>query len=676
MTRGRWYIVLVGIVVVLSALVMASLWTAPVVDEDDVEAAEASDGADPGTIIGRVVDVGGNGVAGAVVVSGKMRTKTDSDGAFQFVSLLAGTYRLDASAEGFISPGPAAARALVIELADGEDGVESISDAVLRLARPAAVSGKVMAGATPVAGARMVLHVAKCDGVGGPLKPFVAPTRSMTGADGVFSIGAVPPGVVKIAVQVEGRGTFNGPTLQLADADKRDGIVIDILPRGGIHGMVTSSTGQPLAAEVVVSSASMKRPIQVRAGSDGRYKIAGLSEGPATLVARVSGFRSSSVRVVVGPTALEKNFSLEPVDGVVGRVLDENGRPARGAWVQFSHRGGNRTMRADREGRFSWDRPGVDLATISVVAYTPWHGSSNRGAPKPGEELTLKLKEGAAITGMVVDGNGEPVAGAAVGIARCVSEPQHDFGRRWWPPQRTDKKGVFSFPRVRPGKCDLVADSDRHASGHTNGVWTSSGTTTDNVRITLSAGGTVRGRITSKDSGKPISKAMVVLFEPGSNLPPVRAATDKDGNYELRGVAPGPHSVRVQHRAYLTELRGGVDVPDGGEVVRDLALRKRKPGERFAFQGIGATLGRTPSGVVIRRTMAGSPAAKFGLQNGDVIVGVDHQPTKGLGIGSVVEKIRGEAGTPVVIEVARPGSGRVSITVERGDVVVKGGHGK
>lgn len=438
-----------------------------------------------------------------------------------------------------------------------------------------------------------------------------------------------------------------------------------------LQGVITSTSGKPVAADIIVAGPTLPQPRRVRAGSDGTYKVMGLPTGPVTVAVRAAGFRPVRINDfrVDGPT--QKSFTLEPISGVLGKVIAPDGRPARGVWVRLSHSGGQRTMRTDGEGRFTWDKPGVDLASITAVAYSPWHGPSEQKAPQPDVELVLTLTAGARVEGKVVDSRGAPVVGASVGVERCKGEPDHAFGRRFWPPTRTDESGRFKLPMVRPGSCDLTADSPKHAIGRAEGVWTSSGALVDNVVITLGSGGTVRGRVTIKGKGDGIAGARVVVFEPGSHLPPSSAMTDKEGNYALEGIAPGRHSVRVQHKSYLTELRGGVDVPEQGEVTRDFALRVRKAGEKFAFQGIGATLGRTPRGVIIRKTMAGSPASKFGLKDGDLIVAVDHQPMGEKGISSVVESIRGEAGTPVMIEVERPGKGRMTISVERGDVIVK-----
>jgi len=59
------------------------------------------------------------------------------------------------------------------------------------------------------------------------------------------------------------------------------------------------------------------------------------------------------------------------------------------------------------------------------------------------------------------------------------------------------------------------------------------------------AGGVIRGRITSLDTGKPLRRAQVRLT--ADELvppPPLTASTSSDGRYELRDVPPGRYTLR------------------------------------------------------------------------------------------------------------------------------------
>lgn len=72
------------------------------------------------------------------------------------------------------------------------------------------------------------------------------------------------------------------------------------------------------------------------------------------------------------------------------------------------------------------------------------------------------------------------------------------------------------------------------------------------------------------------------------------------------------------------------------------------------FDGVGVEVYTTQEGeVTISRVMAGQPAEKAGLQEGDVIIGVDGEDMRGKLISDVAAKIRGKAGTEVTIQVLR-----------------------
>ena len=85
------------------------------------------------------------------------------------------------------------------------------------------------------------------------------------------------------------------------------------------------------------------------------------------------------------------------------------------------------------------------------------------------------------------------------------------------------------------------------------------------------------------------------------------------------------------------------------------------------FEGIGAEVGIRDGAITILAPIEDSPADKAGLKPGDVILEVDGESIRGLGLLEVVGRIRGEKGTTVRLLVRRMGSGASEeLTIERG----------
>jgi Carboxypeptidase regulatory-like domain len=95
----------------------------------------------------------------------------------------------------------------------------------------------------------------------------------------------------------------------------------------------------------------------------------------------------------------------------------------------------------------------------------------------------------------------------------------------------------------------------------------------------VKAGGVIRGRITSLDSGKPLRRAQVSLTAEMS-ITPRTASTSSDGRYEFRDVAPGRYALRVERSGYLA-LTYGQRRP--GEQGRPLEIADKEVAEKVDF---------------------------------------------------------------------------------------------
>ena len=90
------------------------------------------------------------------------------------------------------------------------------------------------------------------------------------------------------------------------------------------------------------------------------------------------------------------------------------------------------------------------------------------------------------------------------------------------------------------------------------------------------------------------------------------------------------------------------------------------------FEGIGAELGYSNGSIIIVSPLDGSPAKAAGIRAGDYILAVDDYEVKSNdNIYEIVQKIRGESGTKVVLKILHKGDlEAVEIEITRGEITV------
>jgi carboxyl-terminal processing protease len=90
------------------------------------------------------------------------------------------------------------------------------------------------------------------------------------------------------------------------------------------------------------------------------------------------------------------------------------------------------------------------------------------------------------------------------------------------------------------------------------------------------------------------------------------------------------------------------------------------------FEGIGIELGYLDNEIIIKEVFENSPASEGGLESGDIIRKVNEEDTYGLTVYDVAERIRGEGGTEVILEVYRSdGDAQLSFNITRAEVYVE-----
>ena len=100
-------------------------------------------------------------------------------------------------------------------------------------------------------------------------------------------------------------------------------------------------------------------------------------------------------------------------------------------------------------------------------------------------------------------------------------------------------------------------------------------------------------------------------------------------------------------------------------------LERQQSAMSGSFSGIGAQLGVKDGLPVIIAPIDDSPAAEAGIKPGDVILGVDGEDVTSLSLDEIVNRVRGPAGTEVVLTLLRQGQeGTIELTLVRRTIKV------
>lgn len=365
--------------------------------------------------------------------------------------------------------------------------------------------------------------------------------------------------------------------------------------------------------------------------------------------------------------AVAKEEPAQAEEGVTGTVLDADGQPVPRAFVGCDDRSSHLTTSTDDEGHF---RLPVEASGCSVVAHHRQYPSSERVLVEVGKDNVVRLGQGGAIEGIVVDDRGAAVPSYRLSIELFLPKAEGiELGVRGRPIQVEDPAGAFRWERLPAGKYILAASVSGHPPGKSESVSVDVGQTTRDVRIVLPRGATLSGTVLDEDTRRPIAGAIVRLdgmMGGGAPDPVAPSTTDAQGVYSLVGVPPGPFSVRVEREGYKARIVPGLSTRGSSTVREDISLRTRGDGGADSeLEGIGAILAPSPAGLIFASLVEGGPAAKAGLLRGDRITRIDGVAAAEMSLPDAIQRLRGAEGSRVSIAVTRDGETNLEVTVVR-----------
>jgi len=423
----------------------------------------------------------------------------------------------------------------------------------------------------------------------GPLAPLTTDTRT-TDEKGGFRFGEVPANAF-LLVEYEGyaSGMLDLRFLELADADG-GGLELPLRHGAEITGVVRLPDGTPMPQARLLSLNAQRDWFATAETDDqGRYRIPYAPPGELMVMVLPGGPIGQTTNLTIeAGRPVTADIQVRGFPAIHGRVVSaDSGAPVAGALVRASM-GHDVFVKTDDDGRFTFEH--LYMQAISIIA--PGYAErSERIDPFRTEEmnLTVKLNRGVTARGLVVDEQGDPVAGARVfAVVDVEASGRHLRG------PLTDARGLFEWSWLEPsqtgGKIVLCAKSPGSLPVTSQVLPIAPGRSIDGIVLTIVPPSRVRFRLID-ERGEPIARAQCVL-EPDlvAVLPGVKPylraggseSTSSDGVGVALGLHRGRHILsvhfdeRIPFTTYVnvgpgaTDL-GDITIPDllaiGGRVV-------------------------------------------------------------------------------------------------------------
>lgn len=414
--------------------------------------------------------------------------------------------------------------------------------------------------------ARAVVTVRSLD------EPELLPREGRTDDAGRFRFDDLPRHGLSVEVTAEGHDASE----RVVRAEDKGPLSFVLARQGEVLVVLRDAPGKPVAnAEVFLTGVGLWPAARCVADEQGECLIRALPAGQYGARARRErrvAPPSPTVSVVPGERA-RVELTLEDGAEIRGVVLDAaSQRPLGGAQVSV------------------YDvTPGLEAASVSTDAqgffafHGLWPGEVRLDVVRPGYAahsqeltlpvrgpLTLALRGSAAVTGHVVDAQGEPIAGALLSVSTREGLPATataptaltrpgELGVTHGPVPKiplvadqsfalgalaaeTDAQGKFEIQGLEPAPVVLRASRPGYAPATLELDDLAPHATRNDVRLVLQRAGRVEGRVTD-ESGRGIHGVYLAVSSTGQGEQ--SSVTDESGRFVLQDVL-GEVTVRAQ----------------------------------------------------------------------------------------------------------------------------------
>jgi RNA polymerase sigma factor (sigma-70 family) len=532
------------------------------------------------------------------------------------------------------------------------------------------------------AAAGRVINWSTGEGVAGAELTFTSDAGAVTvksGDDGAFELATGSPGAFALT-QVGALGYLpyapeylhSTVHFRLEAGRAVRGLSVFLFPALDYNGRVVDTSGAPVAGARVTLAGSGETSIDRVEASwttdrDGRFLFhaADMAVLEATAGDR-HGWSNVDSGVQITKQMVITVAKVPAHDATItGRVVDEAGKPVAdvlvGAYPQHDPKEmmDKKPARpqafavSDASGAF--ELRGLDRDKYELKAEHRDRAPTTQKDIVGGTHgITLAISFGVQLDGAVVSADGAAIPAFTLLVFQRDGVARNLITTR----SLVDVAGHFSV-RVPPGRYELQAA----AAGWAPSAMTGVNAPSTGVKLAVSLGATVRGRVVSAADGTPLAQARVMregMYGGASALPSNSGTvTRADGTFELRGIPAGTAAITVVTDNFHPRIESGLVATDGGELgPLDLPLTPLAPGAepKTDYVGIGISTAIDGDDLLIQKVIPGGGAQAAGVVDGDRIVSIDGVPVTELGEVGAVTRIRGLPNTTLALGLRRGGS--------------------
>lgn len=327
--------------------------------------------------------------------------------------------------------------------------------------------------------------------------------------------------------------------------------------------------------------------LETRTQEDGYYRFSNVSPGMRNLIVSAPGFGTQTainLSFNLHKEVTERNFTLDYGLCITGVVIGPDGTGVAGVEIEaISYQ----TAMMSRGSTVSLEDGSFELCDLADAQYilvarkAGYVENRDQTRIEAGtQNVSIELSQLGGVTGTVVDcSNNQPVERFRVN-ARMVHPNTPGYGRAVASQLVESETGEFTLTGLPDGTYVVQAFAQGFAPTFSDTFTVAEGFTTPDVRICATRGGTLTGRVVSRETGEPVAGAVVQTYDNGHIDNPittifsgaiprmtadVSARTDADGRFELTFLNQEVYQLQISHPRFTKRFLHDQRVLEGAE---------------------------------------------------------------------------------------------------------------